>query len=197
MSAKSQKTHAIDDDLQRLQRHDFDRLPAMTLYSQVLTKMFALYTFIVGIPFLVLMAHMPLPQITPHFCYEDWLVLSLSFQVVSLFFLPKIVAYITFRKTIKPHLKLGALIDVRFKQMFGVFIFTYSFWVVLATDLFFPFDFQHWGKRMIMVLIGLDLGTMITALFFKMALTRTGIATLLEQILAFKKTNRAQQSPFH
>ena len=177
----------IQDDVECIKHLDLEILPSGVFYTQVLKMMLSLYAIIVGIPFLLLMALSNGEGITVEFYYADLIYLSILFGVISLFALPKMGQYITFKQTIKPYLKLGQQIDAKFKFLFRAFAITYSLWVLIYTHWFFSADFSHFGERMFTVLVGFVLSIFITSILFEMEVARVGFAALFESIAGFRK----------
>ena len=177
----------IQDDVECIKHLDLEILPSGVFYTQVLKMMLSLYAIIVGIPFLLLMALSNGEGITVEFYYADLIYLSILFGVISLFALPKMGQYITFKQTIKPYLKLGQQIDAKFKFLFRAFAIIYSLWVLIYTHWFFSADFSHFGERMFTVLVGFVLSIFITSILFEMEVARVGFAALFETIAGFRK----------
>ena len=180
----------IQEDIQRMKSLDLEILPASIFYRNVLNKIVVLYLIMVGIPLLVMMAFGKSNILTLEFYVEDWLYLSILYGFISLFFLPKIAEYIVFKETIKPHLKLGAVIDAKFKFLFRTFAIIYTLWVLFDTNYLFSMDFNHFGERMFTVIVGIVLGSFITSLVFYMEISRIGLAAIFELISAFKKKDK-------
>lgn len=180
----------IQEDIQRMKCLDLEILPAPIFYRNVLNKMVILYLIMVGIPLLVMMAFGKSNILTLEFYVEDWIYLSILYGFISLFFLPKIAEYIVFKETIKLHLKLGALIDAKFKFLFRTFAIIYTLWVLFDTNYLFSMDFNHFGERMFTVLVGIVLGSFITSLIFYMEISRIGLAAIFDLIAVFKKKDK-------
>lgn len=179
---------SIASDIQRLKELKPDIVPGIIFYGELFKLMLCFYAIIVGIPFLLLPAFSPVKSWMTSFYTDDLWYLSILFLVVSVFFLPKMATYITFKKTIKDHLELGSFIHSKVKGMCRLFAVIYFLWVMFDTLFLFSTEFQHLGERMITVFVGTIAGTLITAILIEMELARAGIAVLFS-LISVKNNN--------
>jgi hypothetical protein len=180
----------IQDDIQKLKGLELEILPGALFYKKIGLKMAMLYAIIVGIPLLIMMAFRTDSVLTIEFYREDFLYLTILYIFVALLTLPKVSEYIVFKETIKPHLKLGAIIDAKFKFLFRVFSVLYALWVIFDTNYLFTMDFQHFGERMFTVMGGFILSAFITSVLFHMEVSRVGLVSVFEIISALRKDEK-------
>lgn len=186
MNAKEYKK-MIQEDIQTLKNLEPDILPSPVFYKKVGLRLAMFYAIIVGIPIVSLMIFRESPELTLSFYKADFIYLMILCSFVSLLVMPKLSEYIVYRETLKPHLKLGALIDAKFKFLFRVFTGLYTLWVIFDTNFLFSLDFQHFGERMFTVIAGFILSVFVATVVFNMELSRVGLASLFDIISALRE----------
>lgn len=192
MNSKEYKKY-VQEDIQTLKNLEPDILPGPVFYKKLGLRLAMFYAIVVGIPLISLAIFRTSHKLNLNFYKVDFIYLTILCGFVSLLVLPKLSEYVVFRETLKPHLKLGALIDAKFKFLFRVFTGLYTLWVVFDTNFLFALDFQHFGERMFTVIVGFILSVFVTTIVFNMELSRVGLASVYEIISGIRKNDKTDE----
>jgi len=186
---KAELKGLIAGDLQTLKNLDPDIISVGDFYGEVGKRYGICMLLMLGIPLLqcLILFDMPLWQLSA-IGVAWFLVYAIFFT--PFFILPPISQYVTFKNLIKPHLKLGALIEEKYrlfvKVFFGVY-FTFGSLCTLLASVYFADnpDIGVGFSTVLFMVVGFIVSMITIATFMSTELHRAGLAILFDVMGSF------------
>ena len=117
--------------------------------------------------------------------FGDLILVSCVMLIPGMILSSRVAMYVVFVRTIKPHIRLGSLIDETFKRFMGIFIGAFSIAQLLVTLVFHEPDLSLIGVRLFGTFFCLLVGAGITNWYITMEISRVGLAGLLQMVRVF------------
>ena len=117
--------------------------------------------------------------------FGDLILVSCVMVIPGMIISSRVAMYVVFVRSIKPHIRLGSLIDETFKRFMGIFIGAFSITQVLFTLVFHAPNVPLIGARLFGTFFCLIVGAGITNWYITMEISRVGLSGLLEMVRVF------------
>ena len=171
----------IKADIETIKGLKMDSIPGADFYREVRAHTFAICGTLAMISWL----SMALFLNGFGAVFGDFIVVSCLMIIPGMIISSRVAMYVVFVRSIKPHIRLGRLIDEKFKCFIGIFIGVYSVTQLLYILLFYSPQLQGVGERFLATILSLVIAAGITNWYITMEISRVGLASLFHVVHSF------------